>query len=82
MSSNLSYLMLELPQYQDEILLLNLHNSNFQSMAIEYHQLVTQIQGLDENQDQHKFRQYRHRQNALKQIIQAMLVKHALAATL
>lgn len=82
MSSNLSYLIHELPQFQDEIRLLNLHNHGFKNMAIEYQQLINRIQALDDTTEAHKRRQYQHRQDALKQSIQSMLVKHALAATL
>jgi len=82
MSSKLSYLMLELPQYQDEIRLLDLHNQGFQMMALEYHQLTTQIQRLDETKEPISLRQCQHRQENLKQSIQSILVKHALAASL
>ncbi len=82
MSFKLSYLMLELPQYQDEIRLLDLHNQDFQMMALEYHQLTTQIHSLDETQEQKTLRQCLHRQENLKQSIQSILVKHALAASL
>lgn len=82
MASNLSYLMLEHPRYIDEIRLLNLHNPNFQHMAIEYHQLTTQIQTLDEVRHIEKLRQYQDRHQVLNQSIQSMLIKYALAAEL
>ena len=82
MANNLSYLMLEHPHYLDEIRLLNLYNAEFQTMAIEYQQLTTQIQALDESHPSNKLRQYQKRHQELNQTIQSMLVKHALAAKL
>lgn len=82
MSSKLAYLMLEHPQYQDEIRLLDLHNPGFHIMTLEYHQLTSQILTLDETQHQIMLRQCQHKHTKLKQSIQSILVKHALAATL
>lgn len=82
MSTNLPYLLLEHPEYQDEIRLLNLYNQDFQKMAVEYHALIDQLQALDKEKEKEKLRSYQNRQKTLKHKIQSMLVKHALAATL
>lgn len=71
----------ELPQYQDEIRLLDLHNQNFHQMALEYHQLSKQIFTLDDSQQSVELHQCQHKQKKLKQSIQSILIKHALAAT-
>ena len=80
MTRQIAKLMFEHPQFSDEIRLLNLHNSDFQNMAIEYLSVSNKVQSLDEAQQRLELEQYQKRQNELSLSIQSMLTKHALAA--
>ncbi|EAQ64770.1 hypothetical protein MED121_23514 [Marinomonas sp. MED121] len=80
MTRQIVKLMFEHPQFADEIRLLNLHNTDFQNMAIEYLNVSNKVQNLDAAQQEFELEQYQKRQNELNLSIQSMLSKHALAA--